>query len=256
MSFETGRTTGLVASIIAVVLPVIALVGFGALLFALISSLTSTIAGNASLVNPFAFSIGLIALAAVVVILAIIGFVLFVVSMYNLSHYYNEPNIFKNVLYAILLVVIQIVVVVVLFITFFTIASTSIGPATTNPSSVSLFPIVSLVAVVAVSIILGIISALFIMRAFNKLAEKSGVDSFKTAGLLYFIGVILSIVFVGGLIQWIGWIFAAMGFYRLKPSVTPPVSYPQMPLTVKRCPHCGAENSPEAAYCKACGRPI
>ena len=258
MSFETGRTSGLVASIISIILPIIGIVGFGTMLFGLISSLTSTIAGGGSIANPIAYSIGLIALVAVMVILGIVGFILFIVSMYNLSRYYNEPSIFRNILYAILVVVIEIIVTVVLAITLFTISSTSIEPAVTSPTytpAVGTF-VLSLVAIVAVGIILNIVSAVFVMRSFNKLGEKSGVDSFKTAGLLYLIGTVLTIVFIGSLIQWIGWIFAAMGYQRLKPSVSPAVTYPQAPLTAKRCPQCGTENSPEAVFCKACGKPI
>jgi uncharacterized membrane protein len=59
------------------------------------------------------------------------------------------------------------------------------------------------------------------MRAFNKLAEKSGDDNFKTAGLLYLLGTVLTIVLIGGLLIWIAWIFAAMGFNSLKPKEPP-----------------------------------
>ena len=60
----------------------------------------------------------------------------------------------------------------------------------------------------------GIVNGLLYMRAFNKLKEKSGVDNFGTAGLLYLIGVFIP------LITWIAWIFAAMGFNKLKAAPT------------------------------------
>jgi uncharacterized membrane protein len=75
------------------------------------------------------------------------------------------------------------------------------------------------------------------MRAFNKLGEKSEVDNFKTAGLLYLLGGALAIVGIGALLSWIAWIFAFMGFRSLKPkniqTTASPSSIPQItPNTV------------------------
>lgn len=95
------------------------------------------------------------------------------------------------------------------------------------------------------------------MRAFNKLKEKSGVDNFGTAGLLMLIGVFIPII------TWIAWIFAAMGFNKLKaaPTPSPYVPYsvnPPLSTTtqIKRCPNCGAENLIDALYCSSCGKPL
>jgi hypothetical protein len=113
-----------------------------------------------------------------------------------------------------------------------------------------------------VALLFGIINGVLYMRAFNKLGKKSGVDSFKTAGLLYFLGVLLSIVGIGGILTWIAWIFAAIGFKKLKPAPIPTSGYstpqstaPNMTQT-KRCPYCGTENLTEAIYCKNCGKPL
>jgi hypothetical protein len=108
---------------------------------------------------------------------------------------------------------------------------------------------------------MGIISSILIMRAFNKLGEKSGVDSFKTVGLLYLLGVLLSIVGIGAILSWIAFIFAAIGFYRLKPTVAAPaVTYstesPLVTVQAKRSPYCSTENKLDAAYCRFCGKPL
>ena len=74
-----------------------------------------------------------------------------------------------------------------------------------------------------------IVNGWLYMRAFNKLKEKSGVDNFGTAGILYLVGSIVPIV------GWIAWIFAAMGFQKLKPaSTSPTVSYSTQP-PLDRC---------------------
>ena len=115
------------------------------------------------------------------------------------------------------------------------------------------------------------------MRALNKLGDKSDIHSFNTAGLLILIGTIVP--GVGGIIAWIGLIFASSGFHSLKPKPTetktainttantapayskPPLSKPSPnPATSttqkKICPFCGAENNPISGYCWSCGRSL
>ena len=98
--------------------------------------------------------------------------------------------------------------------------------------------------------------AVLYMRAFNKLKEKSGVDNFGTAGLLYLIGVFIP------LITWIAWIFAAMGFNKLKaaPAASPHVSYSTQPplsstMQTKRCPNCGTENYGDSSSAETAENP-
>ena len=101
---------------------------------------------------------------------------------------------------------------------------------------------------------IGVVSAVFYMKAFNKLGEKSGVDNFKTTGLLYLLGVVLAIVGVGVLLMWIAWILALIGFRAIKPKISETSTFasstatPSMILadtSQKRyCPYCGAENIP------------
>jgi hypothetical protein len=93
------------------------------------------------------------------------------------------------------------------------------------------------------------------MRAFNKLKEKSGVDNFGTAGILFLVGSIVPII------GWIAWIFAAMGFKKLKTTSPAPTGsyFTQPPLStmpMKRCPNCGAENTADALYCRSCGKSL
>jgi hypothetical protein len=105
---------------------------------------------------------------------------------------------------------------------------------------------VFLVGIIAIAIY----NAFLTKRAFDKLGDRSGVDSFKTAGLLLLIGSFVPIV------AYIGWIFAAVGYRRLSPNAQV-TSYPQYVAPagpIKICPHCGTENSPDAIYCRNCGR--
>jgi uncharacterized membrane protein len=271
MSLGSGRKLGVIASLITVILPVVTVI---AAIFMVQSFFATIQRWVANQVAP-TFSILSAELSAffiVLVILAIVGlvgFILFILAMHQLSHYYKESGIFKNIAYAL---IINIVGAIFVFALFFVFISSSINSAITTPSNL-LLPflnqvIFSVLALVVVALGLGIISAVFYMRAFNKLGEKSGLDSFKAAGVLYFVGVLLSIVLFGGVLVWIAWIFVAWGFYSLKPSSsssssssnniysTPSTTTSPTIVQTKPCPNCGVGNVPEALYCGSCGKQL
>ena len=109
-----------------------------------------------------------------------------------------------------------------------------------------------------------IVSAVFYKRSFNKLSEKSGVRNFGTAGELILIGTALTIILIGGLIAWIGWIFGAIGFNSMKPKTNAPPNmfYPSnnpvasFPDGEKKfCSYCGQPMSLDSAFCPNCGKP-
>jgi ribosomal protein L40E len=76
------------------------------------------------------------------------------------------------------------------------------------------------------------------------------------------IGGALTILFVGGLIFFIGWIVATMGFSSMKPkpTQTSPITPQEVPTQVmpqkKQCLNCGAENSIDAIFCSHCGNKL
>ena len=241
---------GLIASITAVVLPIVALVGLATFVFSIIASLASGF-GTTFPASTFSFSIGLGVYLLVLIILAFLEFIAFVLSMYKLSHYYNEPAIFRNLVYAILVALVSITVTAILEGVFI-FASFAQLP---NPSqNAPVFSGFIYLGIIAVSIGLSIVSGFFVMRTFNKLKDKSGIDSFGTAGLLYIVGTVVPIV------GWIAWIFASIGFNKLKPTTAQSnfyqTQYSATPAQTKSCPNCGTENLPDANYCGLCGKPI
>jgi uncharacterized membrane protein len=255
VSLDVGRKYGYYASIINVILPIIGAIGFAAVIISVIAASVSQVNGSVG-ASLFAFGVGMVAFIVGVAVLAIIGFILFMVAMHNLSNYYNEPVIFKNVLYAFVLTIIEVVALFSIYVAVVFVAVRNIA-TTPNPSTVSASPVLLFIVVIGVSVVLGLINGVLYMRAFNKLKERSGVDNFGTAGILFLVGAIVPII------GWIAWIFAAMGFNKLTAAPTTPQYTPYMPqppptyfgMQTKRCPNCGAENTPDALYCKNCGKP-
>ncbi|MCW4028738.1 MAG: DUF996 domain-containing protein [Candidatus Bathyarchaeota archaeon] len=255
MSLETGRKLGLISTLLLIILPVISIISIVGFVSSILSSAIGL--GGSSLPSDiFAASAGLGILTGLLGILQIVALILFVIAMYLLSRYYNERGIFTNIIYAVILMAITVgIVIVTEFLLLVPYASTI---STTSPPTEILGGFLTyLIVILVVAVVVIIVSAVLIMRALNKLGEKSEVDSFKTAGTLFLIGILLTILVVGVFIVWIAMIFAFMGFYRLKPLPPPTATttYQAPPPIVHTtvCPQCGAINTPEAVYCKNCG---
>ncbi len=257
MSLESGKKFGFIGSIITVLMPIISVILAIVLIFApLFSSPPARPA-------PFVSSIAWIIVFAALGFMSLIGFILFLVGMRNLSQYYGDYGIFRNTLYGFVLYIIGTAVAVGIEIAFFTYTIGSIFQVSpsTPPTNFILGLFSAFFAVFAVILVFSIVSAVFYMRAFNLLGERSGIENFKTAGLLYLIGTALAIVIVGGFLVWIAWILAALGFNSLKPVSAiyrPSVSQPIQPSMTQRkyCPYCGTENNVDASYCRHCGRQL
>jgi|GEM_PF-5603816 len=112
-----------------------------------------------------------------------------------------------------------------------------------------------------------IVAAFFVRRSLNELAARSGVSLFATAGLLLFIGAILTLIVIGALIMWVSFVVLAIAFFKLKepqPSLlhteisTSPTSSYQMisEVNVKAdfCSNCGTPTTPQAVFCAHCGK--
>ncbi len=253
MSLESGRKFGFYASLINIILPIIAFTGGVALIFSIIAASATRIA-NGSVAPAFSIFAGFIIFMIAILAVGIAGFIMFMYAMYNLSNYYNEPSIFKNVLYAFIL---SIISGAVIFASEFAVIIATIGRISQTSMPSTVVPVIlSYVVVIVVALVFGIVNGVLYMRAFNKLKEKSGVDNFGTAGILYLVGIIIPLV------GWIAWIFAYLGFRQLQPSSTtsPTMSYPTQPppanMQTKRCPNCGTDNYEDASYCRTCGNPL
>jgi hypothetical protein len=84
---------------------------------------------------------------------------------------------------------------------------------------------------------------------------------FQTAGLLLFIGAILTIFFgLGLLLMLIAWILSAIAFFSIKapqqlPYPAPPSTAPSQTAT-RHCQNCGAPIQPYVNFCPNCGKKL
>lgn len=239
MSFESSRSKGRIATLLIILLPIITAIVSAPLYF-------------------FRLPISnIIYLSAVFSALSYAGYILFLVAMNGMSKYYNDSKIFKNSLYGFVASIVGAVAFTTIVYAFLVplfdeLIAYSTTPGAVPPLSIFISFLQVIVVIWLSAFVIAILNGFFYRRAFYTLADKSGEGNFRTAGLLMIIGGALTIVLVGGLIFFIGWIFAAMGFFSMKPKSTQaytltPQEVPTQAMTQKKqCPNCGAGNSADA----------
>ncbi len=194
-------------------------------------------------------------------IVSIVGIILVLIGMKGLSEYYKEPSIYQNALWGVIfgiiaLIAIAVAVPIVAISGLFSVFTLGFG-------------LLSLLLLLLIVFVFYLIAALYFRRAFNALAQKSGEHMFETAGLLLWIGAILTIVFFLGLVLiLVAWILATIAFFSIKvpsqpyaytPPTTPaPTTAPPTQATqaTRYCPNCGAPVEPNTAFCPHCGKQL
>ncbi len=169
--------------------------------------------------------IGSIFLVIPVPFLSIVGIILVLIGMKNLSQAYNDESIWKNTIYAVVFGIIGIVGAgLALFSVFF---GSIISGATLGAGGGLAGFFVGLIVFLFVAFIFYILEAIYIRKAFDSLANKSGVGLFRTGGLLLLIGAVLTIVLVGLFLIFIAWILILVAFFQIPVNPTSPQT--QMP---------------------------
>ena len=154
-------------------------------------------------------------------VVGIIGLILVFIGMKGLADYYKEPGIYQNALMGLIFGIVALVALTAGVILAFTIGLFTFG----------IGAIFTIFAVLVVVFIFYVVAAMYLKRAFSLLAQKTGEHSFETAGLLLWIGAILTIVFIGLILIFVAWIFATIGFFAMKPQQQQPYNPQQYAYT-------------------------
>jgi uncharacterized membrane protein len=203
-------------------------------------------------------------------IISIVGIILVLIGMKELANYYKEPSIYQNALLGVVFGIIALIAIA---------AAVPIVAISGLFSIFALgFGLLALLLVLVIVFVFYLIAALYFRRAFNALAQKSGEHMFETAGLLLWIGAILTIVFFIGLVLiLVAWILATIAFFSIKvpsqtyaytpPTAPVPTTAPPTQATLatqatqatqatRYCPNCGAPVEPNTAFCPHCGKQL
>lgn len=160
-------------------------------------------------------------------VLVIVGWILILVAVKRIADEAHDSSIFNNALIAAILAILGIIVFVVIiaaaFLSLIGLGGLSSAGTTTPPASV-IGAILSVLAGLAVAWIIGVVGSFFLWRSFKGVGDRSRVNLFKTAGLVYFIGSILTIILVGFIVIFIAQILFVAAFFSL------PDDMPQAPM--------------------------
>ena len=153
---------------------------------------------------------------------SIVGIILVLIGMKGMSNYYKDPSIYQNALWGAIFAFIAFIAVAAAIPLFF--ISGAFGVFGLG------FGLLGLFGLAVVVFIFYLIAAMYLRKAFNSLAQKSGEHMFETVGTLLFIGAILTIVFfIGLLIILVAWILATIAFFSIKTQPAPAQQYAYTP---------------------------
>lgn len=138
-------------------------------------------------------------------VLAFAGFIMLIIAVYKLSQITGQKEIFHNYLIGIILSSL------LLFIVFFGIGMAFIFSFRTGLAGLG----AGIILAGLFAWIISIISAYFVKKSFEKISQVTGVAAFRTAGKLYFIGSILYIVLIGGVISLVAAAMQIAAFFSL-----------------------------------------
>ena len=186
--------------------------------------------------------LGLFISFPVTLLLLIVGAILVLIALKGFADHYQDGGIFNNALYGFITVIVGIVATIAVFVMLLLHMLTEISIDWTNPVEIqqnlmSNMNVVWRIAGTAIGALIvfyisAVVSAILFRKALDALSARSGEKIFGTAGLVWLIGAVLTVILIGLLIIWISWILMAVGFFSIKTvqaQTQPAAPMPQLP---------------------------
>jgi uncharacterized membrane protein len=186
---------------------------------------------------------GIGSILQIIPFISIVGFILTLIAVKYVSDEVNDSSIFSDMLYAVITGIVGFIVG----------ASVLFFGALSSMFTAGISAITGAFAFLAIVWIVLIISAVFVRRAFDKMATKLNVGTFRTAGMLYFIGALLTIILVGFLLLFIAFILQVVAFFSIQDTLATPQAQVPAQAGFKYCPSCGSQMPAAAGFCPKCG---
>ncbi|MGC9182480.1 DUF996 domain-containing protein [Caldisphaera sp.] len=179
-------------------------------------------ASNLGLVGSIVIILGLILnfLSSFVgIALSLIGYILILVSLYELSQAYKNNLIFDNAIKGLIAAIVGSILLAIIAVTFIVAIFTS----GFSPTTLSLgLPLVIIILILAYAIL--IIYGYYIKESYFQLSKSSGIKRFESVGKLYWYGTLLAIIVIGIIVIIIGDIYAILAFHELSVVSNTPIT--------------------------------
>ena len=165
-------------------------------------------------------------------ILMLIGLIFVIIALKGYGDFYKDNSIFNNTIYTIVLEIIGVVVFVGVLIygAFEFLSSLGIENIYELSSwtqidwqnAIDINNILPFIGAIVLGLVIlfafTVIASLFFKKAMNALTEKTEIKLFHTTGTVFFIGAILTIIFIGFILIWVAFILLLISFYESKPT--------------------------------------
>src|SRR6266852_2762005 len=166
--------------------------------------------------------------AHVGIVLLIVGLVLMLFTVKNITDTVGDQSIFSNMLYSVILAIIGPIIATVVLLAAAASFLGALGGFTPGTMSIPSGFFAALGFVILAGVVLWVcilISTVFVKRSYDVIAIKLRVDMFRTTGLLFLIGAATLIVLVCVVIRFIAAILQIVAFFSIPeqlPSQAPP----------------------------------
>jgi uncharacterized membrane protein len=165
------------------------------------------------------------------ILLCLVGIILVLIALKGFADHYQESGIFNNALYGFITLIVGVVAFFAVLVAMVMMAIS--GLDISDPFAIqnyfmdlnNLWTLIgSLLVAFVILFIFVVVSAVFVRKSLDSLSTRSGEKIFGTAGLLWLIGAVLTIIFVGFILIWISWILIAVGFFSVKTTTAQPTA--------------------------------
>ena len=165
-------------------------------------------------------------------ILMLIGLIFVIIALKGYGDFYKDNSIFNNTIYTIVLEIIGVVVFlgVVIYGAFEFLSSLGIENIYELSSwtqidwqnAIDINNILPFIGAIVLGLVIlfafTVIASLFFKKAMNTLTEKTEIKLFHTTGTVFFVGALLTIIFIGFILIWVAFILLLISFYESKPT--------------------------------------
>ncbi|MBO0887771.1 DUF996 domain-containing protein [Candidatus Bathyarchaeota archaeon] len=152
-------------------------------------------------------------------IIAIVGYVLILIAVKNVSEVFQDQSIFNNMLIAVVLIAVGLVslaaIVLGSFYSFIGLGGFSFTPGSAPPASFFQF-ITTIIIGVVIAWVFFLVASIFLKKSYDTIGARLNIGTFHTTGLLFLIGAALVIVFgIGLIIVFIAEILQIVAFFSI-----------------------------------------
>ena len=149
---------------------------------------------------------------------ALVGYVLILIAVKYISDITRDKKIFDNMLISVIAIIAGLVIAIIAIIGVVLSAIFAAPRTHTFMPGAIILSIIAPLIVVCAALTFG---AYYLRKAYDQIAAHTGVEMFKTAGLLYLIGAATTIVIVGLLIMLVANVLQTVAFFTLPDTYQP-----------------------------------